>query len=236
MPFTPPALVHAEPGRPITAQAWNALVDAIGSLYDAVNTLGGNLLMVDVQVGGAARSDARVVAVPAAGGRAIAAVAPFAGQARYQLAGLTDGAWQLKVSAPGCADASVDISVPASTEATVTLTPNQIAMPDLYGLTVVQALAALAGPNLTVDTILDVTGDNVPKLNPPTHQQGAVVLAQSPAPGSLATAGAAQVRLVVSAQIESAIVAVPNLAGMTLAQATAALAAVGLEIGTTSVS
>ncbi|MEY4748462.1 MAG: hypothetical protein RIQ60_676 [Pseudomonadota bacterium] len=236
MSFTPPALVHAEPGRPITAQAWNALVDAIGSLYDAVNTLGGNLLAVDVLVDGSPRADARVVAVPAGGGRAVQAVAPYAGQLRYQLAGLTDGAWQLKVSAPGCADASVDVTVPASSEASVSLTLNQVAMPDLYGLTVVQALAVLAGRNLTLDTILDVTGENVPKLNPPTHQQGTVVLAQRPAAGDWANANAAQVRLVVSAQIESAIVAVPNLAGMTLAQATAALKAAGLELGTTSVS
>ena len=28
MPLTKPALVNEEPGRPITAQGWNAIVDA----------------------------------------------------------------------------------------------------------------------------------------------------------------------------------------------------------------
>lgn len=236
MPLTKPALVHADPGRPVTAQAWNAIVDAIGTLYDAVNALGGNALTIEVTAGASARPDARVVAVPAAGGRAIAAIAPFAGQARHQVAGLVDGNWLLKVSAAGCDDASVPITLPGTSEVTVPLTLSQSVVPDLFGLTVTQALAALATAQLGVDFIVDTAGDAVPKLNPPEPQKNAVVLVQQPAAGGYAAKNASQVRLIVSAQLETAVVAVPDLTGMSLAQASAALQAAGLDLGTTTIS
>lgn len=236
MPLIKPALVHADPGRPVTAQAWNALVDAIGALYDAVDALGGHAVAIDVGDGSGTRSDARIVALPATGGRAIAAIAPFPGQTAHQLAGLTAGDWQLHVSAPGCADANVTITVPVAAPVTVTLTPNQQRMPDLFGRTLTQALAALATPGFAVEAVLNVTGTSIPKINPPAQHQNAVVLAQMPPAGSWVAAASAQVRLIVSAEMESSIVTVPNLAGLTLAEATRALAAVGLEIGSTSVT
>ncbi len=236
MPLTKPALATADPGRPITAQAWNAITAAINGLYDAVNALGGNAVAVEVTAGGAARADARVVAVPAAGGRPIPAIAPFPGQVKHQLSGLTDGTWSLKVSAPGCADASVDITVPAATQATVSLTVNQQVMPDLFGRTLTQALAALGAKTLTIDSIFDASGEAVPKLNPPAQFQNAVVLWQHPAPAAYALANTAQVRLVVSAELQPAAVTVPNLTGLTLAEATAALTKAGLKIGTTTIT
>ena len=45
MSIPKPALVQAEPGRPVTAQAWNAVLGAVDALYDAVNALGGNAVM-----------------------------------------------------------------------------------------------------------------------------------------------------------------------------------------------
>lgn len=236
MSLIKPALVHADPGRPVTAQAWNAIVDAVGTLYDAVNALGGNTLLVTVNAGGQPRSDARVVAVPAGGGRAIPAIAPFPGQTQHQLAGLTDGAWQLQVTAAGCTDASIDVTVPATTSTTVSLTVAQKLMPDLFGRTALQALNTLAGQGLTLDLIFDAAGEAVPKSNLPTRFQTAVVLAQSPEPGAFVPPGAAQVRLVVSAELETPNVTVPNLAGLTLAEATAALSKLGLKVGTTTVA
>ena len=236
MSLIKPALVHADPGRPVTAQAWNAIVDAVGTLYDAVNALGGNSLLVTVNAGGQPRADARVVAVPAGGGRAIPAIAPFPGQTQHQLAGLTDGTWQLQVTAAGCTDASVDVTVPASTTTTVSLTVAQKVMPDLFGRTALQALNTLAGQGLTLDLIFDAAGEAVPKSNLPTRFQTAVVLAQSPAPGAFVPPGAAQVRLVLSAELETPNVTVPNLARLTLAEATAALSKLGLKVGTTTVA
>lgn len=236
MPLTKPALVHADPGRPVTAQAWNALVDAIGTLFDAVDALGGHAVSVGVSDAGGARSDARVVALPVTGGRAIAAIAPFPGQSAHQLAGLTAGDWQLHISAAGCADASVTITVPVAAPVAVTLSANQSRMPDLFGRPLTQALAALAGPAIAVDAILNVAGDSIPKTNPPAQYQNAVVLAQQPPAGSWVGSTGAPVRLIVSAEMESSIVTVPNLAGLTLAEASRALAAVGLEIGSTSVT
>lgn len=236
MPLTKPALVHADPGRPITAQAWNAIVDAIGGLYDAVNALGGNTLKVNVTVGGQWRTDARVLAISAAGDRVVEAIPPFGEQKWYLLAGLTEGTWQLRVTAPGCEDRVINATVPSDVHYTVSPTPNQKVMPDLFGRTVNQALAALAAQSLTIDAILDTAGAPVPKLNPPASVQDAVVLWQHPAPNAFATASAAQVRLVVSAELESATVTVPNLAGLTLAEATKALNALGLKLGTTTIA
>jgi hypothetical protein len=236
MSLTKPALVHADPGRPVTAQAWNAIVDAVGTLYDAVNALGGNAVLVTVNAGGQPRDDARVVTMPGGGGRAIPAIAPFPGQAQHQLAGLTDGTWQIKVSATGCTDASVDVTVPAVTTTTVSLTVAQKLMPDLFGRTALQALGTLVAQGLTLDLIFDAAGEAVPKSNLPTRFETAVVLAQTPSPGAFVPPGAAQVRLVVSAELESPNVTVPNLAGLTLAEATTALSKLGLKVGTTTVA
>ncbi|WP_457427279.1 PASTA domain-containing protein [Roseateles sp. P5_E7] len=235
MSIPKPALVQAEPGRPVTAQAWNAIIGAVDALYDALNALGGNAVMVTVTAGGQPRPDARVVAVPAGGGRAIPAIAPFPGQTAHQLAGLTDGTWSLKISAAGCADVSVDVAVPAATTASVALTVTQKTMPDLFGRSVLQALSTLAAAGLTLDNILDTSGETVPKANPPTRFQTAVVLVQQPPPGALVPAGNAQVRLVVSAELETPNVTVPNLTGLTQSEAAAALAKVGLKLGTTLV-
>jgi hypothetical protein len=236
MPLTKPALATADPGRPITAQAWNALVSAINDLYDAVNALGGNALAVTVSAAGSPRPDARVVAVPSGGGRAIPAIAPFAGQTAHQLAGLTDGAWQILVSAAGCADASVDVTVPAATTATVTLTLNQQLMPDLFGQLAPQALAALAAKTLTIDAIFDTGGNAVAKTTLPANYETAAVVWQFPAPGAFAAASAGQVRLVLGTELQSALVTVPSLTGLTLAEATKALTDLGLKVGTTVIT
>lgn len=236
MSLIKPALVHADPGRPVTAQAWNVIVDAVDTLCDAVNALGGNVLLVTVNAGGQPRADARIVAVPASGGRAIPAIAPFPGQAQHQLAGLTDGTWQLQVTAAGCSDASVDVSVPTTASTTVTLTLAEKLMPDLFGRTALQALNTLAAQGLTLDLIFDAAGEELPKSSLPTRFQTAVVLAQSPDAGSFVPPGAAQVRLVVSAELESPNVTVPNLTGLTLAEATTALTKLGLKVGITTVA
>ena len=40
MALEKPPLATVEPGRPITAQGWNAIVDALSALYDAVLAFG----------------------------------------------------------------------------------------------------------------------------------------------------------------------------------------------------
>ena len=41
MPLTKPPLATVSPGEPVTAQGWNAMVNGLSALYDAVRALGG---------------------------------------------------------------------------------------------------------------------------------------------------------------------------------------------------
>ena len=53
MPLTRPTLASVNPGEPLTAQAWNSLVNGLTALYDAVIALGGATLEVEVTGPGA---------------------------------------------------------------------------------------------------------------------------------------------------------------------------------------
>ena len=52
MALVKPPLASVEPGRPITAQGWNQIVDALSVLYDAVLAIGSGSVTVSVQSDG----------------------------------------------------------------------------------------------------------------------------------------------------------------------------------------
>ena len=47
-----PALAQVEAGRPITANAWNEILDSLGLLRDAINAIGSGELQVTVHPAG----------------------------------------------------------------------------------------------------------------------------------------------------------------------------------------
>lgn len=235
MPLDKPPLPTADPGRPITAQGWNAIVDALSRLYDAVSAIGSGTLEVIVSSGGAAVDGAVVAAIPAGGGNPILAVPPAGDRTSHVVGGVSDGPWKVIVRAPGFAEAAVDTSVPAAAPVVVDLTPIGPVVPDLFGLPLQTAFSALTVANLGVGLILDSLGKEVPRTPIPTDYQNVPVLAQLPEAGArLGPDG--RVQLVVAATVAQApVVTMPNLAGLTQAEAVRVLEQLGLGVGSIQV-
>lgn len=236
MPLDKPALTRADPGRPVTAQAWNAILDGLDNLYDVVAELGGAVVTVSVTTSdGSPVPGARVVATPLGEvGRPVEGIAPFAGATDFQVVGLTAGPWRISVRAPAYQDEVRDITVPVTGPVQVQMTPSRVAVPDLFGLGAQEAVNRLTAAGLQVDQIIDVTGQDVAKTNMPTANQNSLVLVQSPGAGFRADPGADRVRLVVAAALQpEATVTMPSLIGLTYDEVVSVLNRLGLVVGRT---
>ena len=234
MPLDKPPLPAAVPGRPVTAQGWNGIIDAVDRLYDAVNAIGSGSLEINVTSGGQPVLGALVVATPAAGGNPILAVPPAGDRTSYVVGGVSDGAWRLEVIATGFATAARDVTVPTG-RVDVELTAVGPVVPDLFGQTLQTAFSALTAAELPIGLILDALGKEVPRTPIPTEYQNVPVLAQLPVAGTrLDPAG--RVQLVVAATVtQPPIVTMPNLAGLTQAEASRVLEQLGLRVGNISI-
>jgi hypothetical protein len=198
MTLVKPALPPVSPGQPVTAQGWNAVLGAVGALFDGVNAFGSNTVTVSLTADGQPITSGVVVAVPAAGAPVVA-VPPFDVGTSFTLTQLTPGAWTLHAAAPGFAPATQAVTVPAGAPVTIALTTTTAAMPNLIGMTATAALAALASLGMVIDQILDIYGGDVNKVALPADRAGSKVLAQVPLPGTRVTGAIAAVKLVVSA-------------------------------------
>ncbi len=236
MPLVKPALATALPGKPITAQAWNEITTALGTLFDAVNALGGATIAVQVASGGQPVPDAQVLAVPQGEGQPVVAVPPYPGVLTHTVAGVTEGTWTLHVSAPGFVSQAITVTVPVVAAVTVNLVLAGVAMPDLFAIPASQALAALAAAGITVDLVLDAAGQELPKTSLPPASANVPVLAQQPPAGAVIDPATDRARLVLAASFEQeSVVVMPNLSGLSLAEATKALEGLGLKVGVTTI-
>ncbi len=114
-------------------------------------------------------------------------------------------------------DGKVD-SYPDTT--TITASVRMVTVPDVVGMTQGAAQSAIIAANLIVGTITQANSDTVP---------GGSVISQVPGAGTLVAAGSA-VNLVISSG--PAMVAVPNVVGMTQAGAQSAITGAKLIVGT----
>jgi hypothetical protein len=236
MTLVKPALANAEPGKPITAQAWNAVTGAIGTLYDAVAAMSGANVLVQVAANGVPVEGAEVLAVPQGEGRPILAAPAYPGVSAYTLAGVTPGTWTVHVSAAGFVSQAINVSMPPAGPVNVNLVLAGVVMPDLFGMPTSQALAAIAAAGLQVDIILDAAGQEIPKTSLPPASANVPVLMHSPAAGSVLIPASDRVRLVIAAAFQQAsMVVMPNLTGLSLAEATKALEGLGLKVGSTTI-
>lgn len=236
MSLTKPALANVNPGEPVTAQGWNAVVNGLDDLYDAVLAIGTGVLQVSVLSGGNPVVGASVVGLPLAGGNPVAAVAPYGDVGTYQLTGISPGNWRLFVSAPGFQPATQDVAAPASEPAAVTLTPAGVAVPDLFGVAAQDALAQLSTAGISVDVILDIAGHEVSRTQLPPQSQNSPVLLQLPAAGTVIDPAAQRVRLVIAAAIDQVpVVTMPSLIGLTQDEVATVLNQLGLILGKTTV-
>lgn len=224
-----PPLAQVEAGRPITATAWNEILNSLGLLRDAVNAIGSGELQVTVHLSGAVGTkipQAEVVAVNKDTGHTIRAAQPFTGRDAHTIIGISDGKWDIHVSAPDYLQRSEEITYPADSTKSIGLTLNGKSVPDLFGLKLSQAKTTLSGQGMTISKILDSAGKNYPIDDAPGNM---AILYQLPPVGTVINPAVDRVRLVIAAEVEiTGMVQVPDLYGMTPSQAAAKLAEYGL--------
>ena len=232
MALVKPPLADVEPGRPITAQGWNAIVGALGTLYDAVLAIGSGTLTVSVQADGSTVPDATVVAEPVGDGQPVDGLPLFGTRSSYLVTGVNDGAWRVHVRAPGFVTQVIETTLPQSGPLSVNLARAGAVVPDLFGRPLQEALTTLRSANLDVDVILDALGHEVSRTQVPAEYQNAVILTQLPTAGTTIDPATTRLRLVVAAAIrEEPIVTMPSLIGLTQAEAAKALEKLGLKVG-----
>ncbi|MGQ0648993.1 MAG: hypothetical protein ACT4P7_15665 [Gemmatimonadaceae bacterium] len=221
---------NVTPGEPVTAQAWNAIVDGLFEVQAILSTGAGS---VRVTVTGDQRDidAALVVATDAAGVRHEAVRQASAGQP-FVFPRLTAGAFTIAVSAPSCTTATASVTVAADGSATPDPVPVALAftgrrMPNVLGQKWKDAVGALQAVS---PRALDASGKGVPLTGFDAQYNDAPVLMQWPDPGEIVPAGQDPFVIIATIIKPAAIVSTPNVLGKTVAQATIELAKVGLQL------
>ena len=234
MKLNPPFIKKTvQPGDPLSAQAWNDVVVGVDTLFTFIEASEAASVTVQIANQGIDLASVRVTATRD-DGISTEAVGPVADGTLHTFPGLRPGAYKLRAEAPGFQPASVDIVVPPDgvlPTQTITLLANGAFMPGLFGQELGASLAQLTSLGIAVSNILDVTGTAVPVAAPGSAYTQSLVLLQLPAEGvPLAPGQAAQ--LVISAALQAeASIELPSLAGLTFAEASKALEALGLKVG-----
>jgi hypothetical protein len=234
-----PPLIEAAPGAPITAEGWNNLRQAVLTLYDSLNkSLGALSVQVKSKADASPVDDAIVTLVPTGDATRPVRVAQYAGATvkQYLAAGLQPGGYDLVIEAPGFAAETRAIVMDAdgaSQSLTVELTPSQVTVvtPNLFGLAVNVAMQQAATAGLVVARIIDSYGTDIAPADVPEPMRNSPVLNQVPEAGEVVPKNT-PVQLHISAKVAQQ-VKMPNLAGLTLDEATQQLAALGLTLGET---
>lgn len=220
-------------GEPVTAQAWNDLVNGIAALYAYIEASEASAVKVQLGNTGLDLGSVRVAAVRD-DGIAFDAVDPVPPGTLFTFPGLKPGAYQLRAEAPGYEPATLAVVVPVDGSLgtqNLTLAKQGEFMPYLFGQSLQEALNALSALKIAVDQVLDVTGTSVPVAKPGAAYTESLVLMQFPPPGIAVIPGqAAQLVISAALQAESS-VEMPSLTGLTLAEATKALEVLGLKVG-----
>lgn len=226
------------PGQPLTAQAWNDIVDGIDAAHQFLRA---SLHTVRVRIINA-EVDAREVRVVASRNDAppVEAVRPITPNGEHVLSRLEAGAWTITASAAGFRPASTPVTIADAGETSIQLALEASArvMPDLFGLRLDAAIQVLGNQGIPFSRLLDFEGTDYAPANPGNEQLGQPVLAQSPSPGTLVEASreaqGASLVIAVPARLES-VAEVPSLAGLTQAEARQVLEKLGLRLGKVTV-
>lgn len=234
--LTHPPLIDANPGDPITSEGWNNMVASIKTLYAALNKPQGTLVFKVTDKGdNTAVSDAVVSLFRKDGGGSRTASFTGGTLKAYVAAAVPPGSYSLVVEAADFAVETRDLEVaesdaPQETAVQMTRTSLKAVMPNLFGFKVNEAQIALTGAALILGRIIDSHGNDIPPAAVPAELLSARVLNQVPEAGALFDPKE-PVQLHISAKVEVKLpVKVPKLLGMTYAEATAALEAVGLKL------
>lgn len=233
MPLPPFTATEVQPGQPLTAQAWNEIVQALAALTTHLQGTEETSLRVQIANAGIDLSRVRVTAISADGLQAFAGVrtADAAGQEQFVFSGLRPGEFTVRAEAPAFDTISQAVTVPAAQPVSLALTPRGASMPALFGAALGDALQLLSQLGIAVGRIVDAQGREVAPANPGADALGVPVLMQLPAPGEPVPVGA-PTQLAIAAPLRmEASVEVPSLAGLSLEEAKKALESIGLKLG-----
>jgi hypothetical protein len=221
---------NVKPGEPVTAQAWNAIVDGLFEVQSILLTGAGS---VRVTVTGDQRDvdAARVVATDAGGVRYEAVHQAAAGEP-FVFPRLTAGAYTVGVSAPGCTTGTASVTVASDGSATPSPVPVALVftgrrMPNVLGMKWKDAVGVLQPVS---PRALDASGKGVPLTGFDAQYADAPVLMQWPDPDEIVPTGKDPFVIIATIIKPAAIVATPNVIGRTVAQAQIDLAKVGLQL------
>ncbi len=220
-----------KPGEPLTAQAWNDLVEGLDAAHQFLRA---SMHMVRVRITNPGL-DPEVVRVTAsrADGAPLEAVRPIPPGTDHVLSRLETGAWTVTAEAPGYQAATTPVTVTDAGETSIEMALQLVSafMPDLFGAPLATARAALAAVGIALLRLLDFNGRELPPQSPGTENDSAPVLVQWPPAGApLPPGGGARLVIAVPVQVEPA-VEVPAIAGLTQQEAQKALEAIGLVLG-----
>lgn len=223
-----------KPGEPLTAQAWNDVLDGVDGVYQFLKA---SMHTVKVKITNPGL-DPEVVRVTAsrAEGPPVEAVRPIPPGTEHVLSRLEPGAWTVTAEAPGFRTATAPVTVTEGPETSLEIALQQVGafMPELFGLTLAAAAAALATAGIPLVRLLDFTARELPPQNPGTENAEAPVLVQWPPAHVLVLPSVgAELVIAVPVQVEPA-VEVPSLTGLTQQEVQKALEAVGLALGKVS--
>lgn len=232
MPLEPLNVEPVHPGQPITSQAWNDIVNNLADVINLLNAQAGQSLRVTVNNPSAEVEQIRVSAIAEGPqGAVFEAAPPVPPDTAFTLTGLPPGNYTIRAVAPGFSPATVMTSLPGTADVDLTMVRSAPAMPDLFALTLDEALSTLATAGVVVQRVVDITGRDIAPADPAPAFRSTQVLVHLPAAGEPAPA-ATGAQLVVSAALEvEPTVVMPPLAGLTLAEARRVLEDLGLVLG-----
>lgn len=237
--INPPPLIDAHPGDPITSEGWNNIVAAVKTLFDHANRgLGTLSVSVKAQTNTTPIPAARVTLKPT-GETGVVRTGHYAGAdvQRFLVPELLPGAYQLVVEAAGFGPQTRDVVMDAEdVELTVELTPTEVlsAAPNLFGRPLADAIQVVSTAGFQLVRVVDSHGRDVAVATLDDQMRRQPVIGQTPEAGTPIPTNA-PIQLGVAAPAEYATrVTVPDVRGLTVDQARAALEAVGLTLGTST--
>lgn len=240
--ITPPKpLITVNPGDPLKSEDWNNIVSSLQHIYSVLNTtLGSISLLVENKGDGNAISDAVVTLIPDEAGKVRVQRAGYIGatERRYVAYELQPGKYKVTVEATGYDTEERNITIPSDgsvlkVKVEMSLTKATVAMINVFGLSLKEAVQKVTEAKLTISRIIDSHGKEIPPGKISDEQNSAVILNQVPEPDTVVPL-TATVQLHIAAKAEfTEKVEIPNLSGLSLEEAKAKLAASRLVLGDT---
>ena len=223
---------QVSPGEPVTAQAWNEIVTALDNTHRFLMT---GKLTVRVQIT-TPNLDLRTVRVTAerADQPRIEGVRPVLPGGEHVLTGLTTGPYTIRADAFGFEVGTHALEVQTTDPPKIELLLAPLAtpvMPNLFGLALTEARSKLGAQQIPIRLMVDFAGQQLTAADAASDYADSPVLAQSPTAGQLVPQDGVALGIAIATRPETAI-EVPNLTGLTEAEARKALERLGLTVAT----